>query len=132
MGDGQDWIFPNPPEPGVDCAYDALFRCYLDPEDMDDERRIELALAIHLFSRNYEPGPDEYQAIFSFGQDERARTAAQSAIAALIHEDPKRPRVHLSHATAKNPIPAPTIRTIQALCASCALRVRSTVAPWLQ
>src|ERR1700678_3498358 len=80
MGDRQQWMFPPPPAPGIDPEYDALTRIHQEPEDADDERRIELAMAILLLSRNYDPTPDEYVAIFSFGTDPSAKSTAQAAI----------------------------------------------------
>ena len=87
MADGQEWMFPDPPVPGIDPDYDDLIRCRLESEDADEDLRIELALAIRLLSRNYNPKPDEYAAIFSFGDDESGRSRAQAAISTLVHHD---------------------------------------------
>ncbi len=87
MGDGQRWMFPRPPAPGTDREYDALIRCLLEAEDADEARRFELALGILLLSRNYDPQPGEYEAIFSFGEDRATRLAAQAAISELIYND---------------------------------------------
>jgi hypothetical protein len=66
-------MFPHPPAAGVDRAYDAMIRIHHESEDAAEERRIELAMAILLLSRNYEGKPAEYEAIFSFGADQAAR-----------------------------------------------------------
>lgn len=87
MGDRQHWMFPPPPAPGIDGEYDALIRVHHEAEDADDERRIELAMAILLLSRNYAPTPAEYQAIFDFGADDSARSTAQAAISEIVRED---------------------------------------------
>ncbi len=87
MGDGRSWMFPHPPVRGTDREYDALIRCLVEAEDADEARKVELALSILLLSRNYDPKPDEYEAIFSFGEDRATRSAAQSAICELIYND---------------------------------------------
>jgi len=87
MGDGQSWLFPHPPAPGTDREYDGLIRCLLEAEDAAEARRIELALGILLLSRNYDPQPSEYQAIFGFGEDHATRLAAQAAISELVYND---------------------------------------------
>ena len=94
MGDGQDWMFPRPPAPGCDREYDDLIRCHHEAEDADDALVIELALAIRLLSRNYAPRPDEYFAIFSFGEDHAARAHARAAISELINADLEAERVN--------------------------------------
>jgi hypothetical protein len=94
MGDRQRWMFPPPPASGIDPEYDALARIHQEPEDADDERKIELAMAILLLSRNYDPTPDEYIAIFSFGTDESARSAAQAAISEVVRREPQNQRVN--------------------------------------
>ena len=96
MGDRQQWMFPPPPAPGIDPEYDALSRILQESEDADDERRIELAMAILLLSRNYDPTPDEYVAIFSFGTDPSAKSTAQAAISEVVHRDRKRLNIHLT------------------------------------
>ena len=94
MGDRQQWMFPPPPAPGIDPEYDALSRILQESEDADDERRIELAMAILLLSRNYDLTPDEYVAIFSFGTDQSARSAAQAAISDVVRREPQNQRVN--------------------------------------
>jgi hypothetical protein len=96
MGDRQQWMFPPPPAPGIDPEYDALSRIHQESEDADDERRIELAMAILLLSRNYDLTPDEYVAIFSFGTDPSAKSTAQAAISEVVHRDRKRLNIHLT------------------------------------
>jgi hypothetical protein len=96
MGDRQQWMFPPPPAPGIDPEYDALSRIHQESEDADDERRIELAMAILLLSRNYDLMPDEYVAIFSFGTDPSAKSTAQAAISEVVHRDRKRLNIHLT------------------------------------
>jgi hypothetical protein len=95
MGDRQQWMFPPPPAPGIDPEYDALSRIHQESEDADDERRIELAMAILLLSRNYDLMPDEYVAIFSFGTDPSAKSTAQAAISEVVHRR-KRLNIHLT------------------------------------
>ncbi len=87
MGDGQRWMFPDPPSLGTDREYDALIRCLLEAEDKEEARRIELALGILLLSRNYDPQPSEYEAAFNFGAYKATRSAAQAAIPELIYDD---------------------------------------------
>jgi hypothetical protein len=94
MGDRQHWMFPPPPAPGIDREYDALIRVHHEAEDADDERRIELAMAILLLFRNYAPTPAEYQAIFNFGADESARSTAQAAISEIVRQDLENHRVN--------------------------------------
>ena len=94
MGDRQQWMFPPPPAPGIDPEYDALSRIHQESEDADDERRIELAMAILLLSRNYDLMPDEYVAIFSFGTDPSAKSTAQAAISEVVRRDRKRLNLH--------------------------------------
>lgn len=93
MGDGQKWMFPHPPVVGTDREYDGLIRCLLEAEDFDEARRIELALGILLFSRNYDPQPCDYESIFSFDDDRATQSAAEAAISALIYEDLEERRV---------------------------------------
>jgi hypothetical protein len=87
MGDGQRWMFPHPPTPGTDHEYDALLRCLLQSEDLEEAWRIELALSILLFSRNYDPQPSDYEAIFDFGADQGSLSLAQAAISTWIYAD---------------------------------------------
>jgi hypothetical protein len=96
MGDRQQWMFTPPPAPGIDHEYDALSRIHQESEDADDERRIELAMAILLLSRNYDLTPDEYVAIFSFGTGPSAKSTAQAAISEVVRRDRKRLNVHLT------------------------------------
>ncbi len=84
MADGQEWLFSNPPAPGNDPEYDALVQGLLEAEDESEARKFELAIAIWLLSRNYQPSPREYEEIFSFASDNAARSCAQEAISTLI------------------------------------------------
>jgi hypothetical protein len=128
MGDGQRWMFPHPPAPGTDREYDALVRCLLEAEDADDARSIELALGILLLSRNYDPLPSEYEAIFSFGADQATRSAAQAAISDLIYNDLEKRCVEcLPQQSPITSIDA-VFRRLQTLFRSCAARFRSTAA----
>ena len=134
MGDRQHWMFPPPPAPGIDDDYDALIRVHRESEDADDERRIELAMAILLLARNYAPTPGEYQALFAFGADESARNAARAAIFEIVRHDLENHRanrlpVRLQSTT---PIHHTHFRTVKTSVRSCAGRVYSTVAPWLK
>jgi hypothetical protein len=134
MADRQNWMFPHPPAAGIDREFDAMMRIHHESEDRDDERRIELAMAILLLSRNYDPRPDEYEAIFSFGTDQSARSVAQAAISELIHHDLEAQRVDRLPAQPQltPPLFHTHFGTIRTSFKSCAARVRSTVAPWLQ
>jgi hypothetical protein len=87
MGDGQRWMVPHPPVPGTDCEYDALLRCLIEAETCDEARKAELAMGILLFSRNYDPNPSEYEALFRFGSNPRDQSAGPEGIAALIDDD---------------------------------------------
>ena len=133
MGDRQHWMFPPPPAPGIDRDYDALIRVHHESEDTDDARRIELAVAILLLSRNYAPTPAEYEAIFDFGADQSARSEAEAAISEIVRHDLENRRVSRRP---KQPQPtAPLLRThfrtVKTRVRSCAGLVCSTVAPWL-
>jgi len=134
MGDRQRWMFPPPPAPGSDPEYDALIRAHHEAEDANDERRIELAMAILLISRNYSPTPREYQEIFNFGADESARFAAQSAIADIVHDGLDHCRINRSPVRARSttPILHTHFRSVKTSVRSYAGRVCSTVAPWLK
>jgi hypothetical protein len=94
MGDRQQWMFPPPPAPRIDPEYDALARIHQQSEDADDERRIELAMAILLLSRNYDLTPDEYVAIFSFETNPSAKSTAQAAISEIVRRDVQKLNVH--------------------------------------
>jgi hypothetical protein len=86
-------MFPHPPSPGTDREYDALLRCLLEAEDEDEARRMELALGILLLSRNYDPLPREYEAIFSLGTNQPTQSDTQAAISELIYKDLEKWRV---------------------------------------
>jgi hypothetical protein len=133
MGDRQHWMFPPPPAPGIDREYDALIRVHHESDDADDERRIELAMAILLLSRNYAPTPGEYQAIFNFGPDESAWQTAQAAISEIVRHDLENHRVDRPppQPQSTTPILHTHLRTVKTTVRSCAGRVCSTVAPWL-
>jgi hypothetical protein len=134
MGDRQHWMFPPPPAPGIDRDYDALIRVHRESEDADDERRIELAVAILLLSRNYSPTPGEYEAIFDFGTDSSARSTAEAAISEIVRHDLENRRVNRPPAKRQSatPILRTHFRTVKTSVRSCAGRVCSTVAPWLK
>ncbi len=129
MGDGQRWMFPDPPSLGTDREYDALIRCLLEAEDKEEARRIELALGILLLSRNYDPQPSEYEAAFNFGAYKATRSAAQAAISELIYNDLEKRCIEC----VPQQSPITSIRavfgTLRALFNSCAARFRSPIAP---
>ena len=131
MGDRQEWMFPPAPAPGIDPDYDGLLRIHRESEDGDDERRIELAMAILLLSRNYDPTPDEYVAIFSFGMDDAAQSIAQAAIAEIVRCDLEPQRSKLSAQQYSAPLFHTHFLNIQNSVRSYAGRVCSTLAPWL-
>lgn len=127
MGDRQRWMFPPPPLAGTDHEYDALLRCLLEAEDRDEAHSIELALGILLFSRNYDPQPSDYQAVFDFGADSANRSTAEAAIAALIYEDLEK-RLVPSRPVGRRSGAFPAIfRTLQTFCASTAARFRAPI-----
>jgi hypothetical protein len=130
MGDQQPWMFPPPPAPGIDRDYDAMTRILRESEDADDERRIELAMAIRLLSRNYDPTPKEYEAIFSFGTDQAARSTAQAAISELVRRDQEPERANRLPAQPQSTTPLfhTHFRAIRSTVRSCAGRLRSTMA----
>jgi hypothetical protein len=134
MGDRQHWMFPTPPAPGIDPEYDGLVRVHDESEDADDERRIELAMAILLLSRNYDPTPDEYEAIFSFGLDRSAQSTAEAAISEVVRRDLENDRGNrlAAQPRASTPLFDTHFLGIQKAVRSYADRVRSTLAPWLQ
>jgi hypothetical protein len=128
MGDGQEWMFPHPPTLGSDREYDALWRCLLESENAAEARRNELALAILLLSRNYDPQPKEYETIFDFGTDPAVQSSAQTAISKLIYHDLANEQFASSP---KHDVPAGVagvLGTLQSLVSSCASRVRSRMA----
>jgi hypothetical protein len=84
MGDGQAWLFPPLPSRGVDSEFDALIQGLYEAEDQSEARRFELAIAILLLWRMYQPSPSEYQAIFGFGSDYTTESSAQEAISTMI------------------------------------------------
>jgi hypothetical protein len=133
MGDRQHWMFPPPPAPGVDTEYDALVRVHAESEDADDERRIELAMAILLLSRNYDPTPDEYEAIFTFGIDQSAQATAEAAISEVVRADLANQRVN--RLAAQPQMTSPLFPThflgVQNSVRTCAGHVRTRLAPWL-
>jgi len=128
MGDGQQWMFPDPPAPGADHEYDALIRCLLEAEDADEARRIELALGILLLSRNYDPRPSEYEAIFSFGEDQATGSAAQAAISELIYNDLETRCIECLPQRSPNTSIRAVFGIFQKLFDFCAARLRSTLA----
>jgi hypothetical protein len=133
MGDRQHWMFPPPPASGLDPEYDGLLRIHGESEDGDDERRIELAMAILLLSRNYDPTPDEYVAIFSFGMDESAQSTAQAAISELVRCDLDNHRLNrLPAPQNSSPLFHTHFLKFQNSVRSYAGRVCSTLTPWLQ
>jgi hypothetical protein len=134
MGDRQHWMFPPPPAPGSDPDYDGLIRVHHESEDGRDEREIELAMAILLLSRNYDPTPDEYVSIFSFGTDQSARSTAQAAISDIVCRDLENQRGNRLPAQPYSSTPRFHARflSIQSSVRSYAGRFCSTLAPWLQ
>lgn len=69
LADGRTWIFPAPPEEltvSSDPALAGLIRAVFEAEDRPDRLRCELALAIHLLSRNYDLTSAEYRTLLRF------------------------------------------------------------------
>src|SRR4051794_36661563 len=80
LADGRDWSLPGPPARGsqggvtagapvFEPDYEALLEALRDPEDEADRLRCELALAICLLGRNYDLGPDDFDALLDFDDD---------------------------------------------------------------
>jgi hypothetical protein len=129
MADGQKWLFPHPPAPGVDAQYDALVQGLLEAEDRNEARRFELSMAISLLSRNYEPLPGEYEEIFAFGANDVARSSAQEAISELIYANLDDDRYHAGHEPLSTAMPHLQLRDLPALISSCATHFRAGLAP---
>jgi hypothetical protein len=131
MADGREWLFSSPPALGVHADYDALAHALLEAEDRTEARKCQLAIAIFLLSRNYEPSPSEYVKVFYFGSDDAAQSSAEEAISSLIRSNLDQERRHVAPGQAASATLRPPLRTLPALISSCATRVRSTMAPWL-
>jgi len=119
-------MFPHPPLPGTDREYDGLIRCLIEAEDSDEAQQIELALGILLLSRNYAPRPDEYEAIFSFGENKARGSAARAAISELILESLEKRRFACAQRRSRITLAQVVSRALRKLCDSCAARFRST------
>ncbi len=132
MADGQEWLFTSPPAPGVDADYDALIHALLEAEDQSEAKKCELAIAILLLSRNYQPLPSEYQRIFCFGGDDAAQSSAEEAIATLICSNLDQVRRRAAPERSASRALGHQPRTLPALISSCATRLRSTMTPWLR
>jgi hypothetical protein len=131
MADGQEWLFSSPPPPGTDAEYDGLVEGLLEAEDQNDARKSELAIAMFLLSRNYQPTPREYEEIFSFRTQDATRSSAQEAISGLISADLDRRRRHSALERSSSAALRHPMRSLPALISSCAMHLRSSMAPWL-
>jgi hypothetical protein len=80
LANGQQWSFPDRPPHPEDQELIALLQAVDEAEDAHERLRGELALAILLLSRNYDLGPDDYQAILGYPQDDPAIAAMQTAL----------------------------------------------------
>jgi hypothetical protein len=131
MADGQEWLFKNPPVPGVDAEYDGLVQGLLEAEDQHEARKFELAIALLLLSKNYQPSPREYQDIFCFDGSDEAQSSATKAISTLIFSDLERRRRHVAGERPAAAVQFPRLGTLPAFISNCATHFRSTMAPWL-
>jgi hypothetical protein len=131
MADGQEWLFTNPPAPGVDAEYDGLVEGLLEAEDAAEARKFELAIAIFLLSRNYQPSPRDFEEIFCFGNNLAARDSAQEAISTLISSNLEPRRRRADNGWSSPGVHRPTGRAVPAFLSSYATHFRSKVAPWL-
>lgn len=125
MSDGQDWSFPNPPEPGLDREFDGLIRAHLEAEDWDEALRIELAISVLLLSRNYALTPADYARIFDFGNDRGTLEEAQSALSRLIASHCERALAYTPIATADRGNEPGWIGKLTALLAAWVVRVKA-------
>lgn len=105
LADGREWIFPMPAapeelsaEPSVDRETEAIVRAIREAEDRTEQRRGELALAIHLLAKNYRLGPDQYQELLCFDPSSPTLASSQEA----FH------RLALDYLRALDPEPAET------------------------
>jgi hypothetical protein len=85
LADGRDWVLPGPPPPGpingkLDRDYMACVEAVRDAEDEFERLRAELALTILLLARNYDLGPDDYQALLTFPSSRVERLAVPGAL----------------------------------------------------
>ena len=93
MADDQEWSFADPPPPGVDAEYDALYQALREAEDRAEVLRIELAISILLLARNYALSPADYRQILSFDDDSARLKEFQLAVAEIIRAQGDRPVV---------------------------------------
>ncbi|QDV39692.1 hypothetical protein [Tautonia plasticadhaerens] len=80
LADGQRWIFPDPPTrpgPGEDetgglreSDYLAMVAEVAESDSQPDRLRNELALMIHLLTRNYDLEPADVKALLRFPEDD--------------------------------------------------------------
>jgi hypothetical protein len=130
MADEQEWLFTVPQTPGVDADYDALVQGLLEAEDQSEARKFELAIAILLLSRNYQPSPCEYEEILCFGSADAARSA-QEAISTLICSNLDQARRDTAPDRSASAAFSPPSRSLPHFVSSCAAHFRSRKAPWL-
>lgn len=125
MADGQEWSFPNPPEPGADAQYDALAEARFEAEDWDEVLRIDLAISILLLSRNYDLSSADYTCIFDFEDDRTRLLCAQSKISELIASDSQRAVARVAVPRAQEASEPGWIGRLTSLVASWAVRVKA-------
>jgi hypothetical protein len=129
MADSQEWLFGQPPAPGVDPEYDDLAQALLESHDRHEARRFELAIAILLLSKNYQPSPREYEEIFSFRNDDPAHSSAQQTISTLIWSDLDRRRAQAAPPGRASASRSSRVRTLPGIISTWATHFRSTMAP---
>jgi hypothetical protein len=80
LANGQEWTFPDHPPSKEDVEHQAVLREIGEAEDAADLLRAELALAIHLLSRNYDLTPEGFQAILDFAPGDPVLAEMQRAV----------------------------------------------------
>lgn len=86
LADGQHWIFPLPAStdseeggPALDRDTAAIVQAIREAEDRNELLRAEFSLAIHLLSRNYRLGAEQYQELLCFESSSPTLASAQNA-----------------------------------------------------
>lgn len=84
LSDGGHWTIPDLSSPRDDNDRDELLTAAHEAEDPFEGRRAELALTIFLLRRNYDLGPEDFQALLSFAPDDPALSALQRTMHDLV------------------------------------------------
>jgi hypothetical protein len=83
LADAQEWSFPDHPPYKDDPRHIALLRALGEAEDRCDRLRTELALTIHLLTRNYDLTSADYRDLLEFEPGDPALGEMQRAIGKL-------------------------------------------------